>query len=248
MHDFKNFKFLQREMVPIKERVNEVRVAYANVARSFSDEAPSVAPNVDKMIELYNQLAGDLEEKERELLTLTYQKNFAKLSKEYVEWVDEKLRRLQQNPTQEIAFADASKILIEELESEVAHKNDDFNEIVNMGESLNEDGTNEAVAKELENVKNVTTQLKNYLNEQRDFINRVGLYKVFCQEARAIESHISSCNRLLPNFESHLNDEELDDMTKRQTLLAGRKESILTIYSLTLSYKNYNSAVIAALN
>ena len=113
----RRLKALKREMVPIKERVNEVRVAYANVARSFSEEAPSVAPNVDKMIELYNQLAADLEEKEQELLTLTYQKNFAKLSKEYIEWAEEKLRQLQQNPTQEIAFADASKVLIEEPNS-----------------------------------------------------------------------------------------------------------------------------------
>lgn len=221
----RRLKALKREMVPIKEKVGEVRVAYANVARSFSEEAPSVAPNVDKMIELYNQLAGDLEEKERELQLLQYQKNFAKLSKEYVLWTEEKLRQLEQNPTQEIAFVDASKVLIEELDLEFAHKMDDFDEIVNMGESLNANGENEAVAKELAKVKNVTDHLKGYLGEQRDFINRVGIYKVFSQEARAIESHISSCNRLLPNFESHLNDEELDDMTKRQTLLAAMIEN-----------------------
>lgn len=219
-------KALKREMVPIKEKVGEVKVAYNNVARSFSEEAPSVAPNVEKMIALYNELAKKLEGKEQELLMLSYQKNFAKLSKEYIEWANDQLRQLEQNPVQEIAFADASKVLVEEVEAEVSRKNDDFNEIVSIGESLESSVENEAIGKELAKVKNVTSQLKELIASHKNYINRIGLYKVFSQEARAIETHISSCNRLLPSFESsHLSEEELDDTTKRQFLLSAMVES-----------------------
>jgi hypothetical protein len=37
----------------------------------------------------------------------------------------------------------------------------------------------------------------------------VDSFKAFNQEADAIDSHISSCRRLLPQFDQHLNPEEL---------------------------------------
>lgn len=219
-------KALQRELVPMKERVDEVRVAYSNVTRSFSEEATlSVAPNVEKMVALHNQLALKLEAKEHELSQLTHEKNFAKLSKEYIEWVMAKQRELEQNPVQEIAFVDTTKNLVDEVESEMARKADDFNEIVNIGNSLNTEGKNQLISDELGKVVSVSAQLVTQLQEQKEYIKKVTQYKQFAQEAGAIESHTSSCKRLLPNSECHLNEEELDDMTKRQTLLAAMIES-----------------------
>jgi hypothetical protein len=48
---------------------------------------------------------------------------------------------------------------------------------------------------------------------------------VFTQEADAIDRHISSCRRLLPEFDKHFNSEELDVMSKKQKMLAAMIES-----------------------
>lgn len=50
-------------------------------------------------------------------------------------------------------------------------------------------------------------------------------YKAFTQEADAIDSHISSCRRLLPQFDQHLNPEELDVLSKKQNMLAAMIDS-----------------------
>jgi len=48
----------------------------------------------------------------------------------------------------------------------------------------------------------------------------VDKYRSFNQEADAIDSHISSCRRLLPEFSKQPTNDELDVLTKRQDLLA----------------------------
>jgi hypothetical protein len=57
------------------------------------------------------------------------------------------------------------------------------------------------------------------------FLLQVDSFKTFTQEADAIDSHLSSCRRLLPEFAQHLNSEELDVMSKRQNMLAAMIES-----------------------
>ena len=54
---------------------------------------------------------------------------------------------------------------------------------------------------------------------------QVDSFKQFTQEADAIDSHIASCRRLLPEFDKHLNSEELDVMSKKQNMLAAMIES-----------------------
>ncbi len=54
---------------------------------------------------------------------------------------------------------------------------------------------------------------------------QVDSFKAFSQEADAIDSHIGSCRRLLPEFDKHLNSEELDVMSKKQNMLAAMIES-----------------------
>ena len=220
-------KALKREMIPIKERIDEVRADYANVKRTFNDEAASVAPNVDKMIALFNKLVEKLERKEEELVALGHQKKFEKISKEYLEWAQNKLRTLERNPIQDLAFANESKVLIEELEAEVKRKDDDCQEILVIGHELacNEGQETGQLEKEIGSIEEVTKKLKDALAEQKDYVRRIDQYKVFSQESRGIESHISSCKRLLFNFDTNLNEEELDDMTKRHNLLAAMIES-----------------------
>ena len=213
-------KALKREMIPIKERIDEVRTAYANVKRTFNEEADNVAPNVDKMITLYNTLVDKLEHKEQELVSLGHQKKFEKMSKEYVEWANGKIKQLERNPVQDLAFAEESKVLIEELEAEIDRKSDDCQEILAIGKELSDD----QIDKELEEVVIVTETLKTNLESQKDYINRIDQYKEFSKESRAIESHISSCKRLLFNFEK-MSEEELDDMNKRHNLLSSMIES-----------------------
>lgn len=218
-------KALKREMVPIKERIGEVRSAYANVNLTFNEEATSVAPNVDKMISLYNELVEKLERKEDELGRLAHQRKLEKMFSEYMEWANSKLRQLERNPVHDLAFADESKLLIEELSAEVERKNDDCQEILNIGQALMGVEQNEQIAKEMREVQGVTATLEETLAKQRDYINRIDEYKRFSQESRAIESHISSCKRLLSGFQNNLNEEELEDMTKRLTLLSSMIEN-----------------------
>ena len=218
-------KALKREMIPIKERIDQVKAAYANVQRSFNEETNAVDPNVDKMNTLFNQLNGKLEAKEDELVHLGRQQKFAKMSKEYVEWANSKLRQLERNPVQDLAFAEESKVLIEELDAEIEHKADDYDEILGIGNALEDLEADESLAKELQQVQTLTDSLKSSLAAQTDYIHRIDQYKLFSQESRAIESHISSCKRLLFNVDSNLSEEELNDMSKRYNLLAAMIES-----------------------
>ena len=71
----------------------------------------------------------------------------------------------------------------------------------------------------------MTHSIKGTLAEQTEYIRRIDQYKLFSQESRAIESHISSCKRLLFNVDSNLSEEELNDMSKRYNLLAAMIES-----------------------
>ncbi len=217
-------KALKREMLPIKERIGEVRTAYSNVKRTFNEEAASVAPNVDKMITLYNELVDKLEHKEEELVRLGHQKKFEKMSKEYLEWANAKIRQVERHPVQDMAFAEESKVLIEELEAELERKDDDCQEILAIGQALESvDVQDDQIGKSLNEVELATQNLRARLQDQKDYVGRIEEYKLFSKESRAIESHMSACKRLLFNFDSC--QEDLDDMTKRHNLLASMIES-----------------------
>ena len=49
--------------------------------------------------------------------------------------------------------------------------------------------------------------LKSMLADQEQFVGQAAKFKKFNQEAGAIESHISSCKRLLPEFNQRPNEE-----------------------------------------
>ena len=220
-------KALKRELIPIKERISEVRAAYANVTRTFTEDASSVTPNVEKMIGLYEELVQKLEMKEQELIRLGYQQKFEKMSKEYVKWAGDQQRQLEQSPVQDIAFIEDSKVMVEEMEAELERKNDDYEEILEIGGALIEaSDKNSVVSKDLAEVQAVTNALRQTIAEHKDAIHRIEEYKNFTQESRVIESHISSCRRLLfDQVDRQLSEDELNDMSKRQLLLAAMIES-----------------------
>merc|ERR1712062_105083 len=189
-------------------------------------EAASVTPNVEKMIGLYDQLVHKLEMKEQELIRLGYQQKFEKMSKEYVKWAGHQHRHLEQNPVQDVAFIDDSRVMVEEVAAELDRKNDDFNEILEIGQALiDAEQQNTGLAKDLTEVQSVTEQLRQTISDHKDSIQRIEEYKNFTQESRVIESHISSCRRLLFDADRQLSEDELNDMSKRQLLLAAMIES-----------------------
>ena len=213
--------------IPIKERISEVRAAYANVTRTFTEDASSVTPNVEKMIGLYDELVQKLEMKEQELIGLGYQQKFEKMSQEYVKWANDQQRQLEQSPVQDIAFIEDSKVMVEEMEAELERKNDDYEEILQIGGALIEaSDKNTNVSKDLAEVQAVTNALRQTIAEHKEAIQRIEEYKNFTQESRVIESHISSCRRLLfDQVDRQLSEDELADMSKRQLLLAAMIES-----------------------
>ena len=94
-----------------------------------------------------------------------------------------------------------------------------------IAEALTKTGPNPGVEKMMKSLEDGFRELVNTLEDQRVFVEQVDSYKTFTQEADAIDSHLSSCRRLLPQFDQHLNPEELDVMSKKQNMLAAMIES-----------------------
>ena len=118
--------------------------------------------------------------------------------------------------------------MVEEVEAELERKNDDYSEILEIGQALIDAAADEqkAIAKGLTQVQTVTDQLRQTISDHKDSIQRIEEYKNFTQESRVIESHISSCRRLLfDQAIEQLSEDELNDMSKRQLLLAAMIES-----------------------
>lgn len=118
-----------------------------------------------------------------------------------------------------------SRVLIEEVSEELPRKEDDFREMAAIAEALTKTGPNPGVEKMMKSLEDGFRELVNTLEDQRVFVEQVDSYKTFTQEADAIDSHLSSCRRLLPQFDQHLNPEELDVMSKKQNMLAAMIES-----------------------
>ena len=109
------------------------------------------------------------------------------------------------------------KALVEEIDEEFTTKEDDFKEALDIGKNLLERGENPNVDKLLNQMTQGRTELNNLLKEQQQIVELVSEFRRFNQEADAIERHISSCHRMLPELTQRLNDEELDDMIKVST-------------------------------
>ena len=118
-----------------------------------------------------------------------------------------------------------SRVLIEEVAEELPRKEDDFREMATIAEALTKSGGNPGVEEAMKSLAGGFRDLVSTLEDQRTFVEQVDSYKTFTQEADAIDSHISSCRRLLPRFDQHLNPEELDVMSKKQNMLAAMIES-----------------------
>ena len=127
--------------------------------------------------------------------------------------------------SKDFSKVDLSRVLIEEIAEELPRKEDDFREVAVIAEALAESGENPGVEKMMKSLEEGLRELVTSLEEQRLFVEQVDSYKAFTQEADAIDSHISSCRRLLPQFDQHLSPEELDVMSKKQSMLAAMIES-----------------------
>jgi methylaspartate ammonia-lyase len=62
----------------------------------FADEVKTVTPKVEQMVSLHDQLTKKLDEKGRKIKMLTDEKNFAKMSKDLVDWVASKQAQMDQ--------------------------------------------------------------------------------------------------------------------------------------------------------
>lgn len=111
------------------------------------------------------------------------------------------------------------------MTEELSRKEDDFKEMEAIAEALTKSGSNPGVEKTIKSLEDGFRDLVKTVEDQRVFVDQVDGYKTFTQEADAIDSHISSCRRLLPQFDQHLNPEELDVMSKKQNMLAAMIES-----------------------
>ena len=212
-------KALEREMMPIAQRVNDVKLSYKTV--SFTDEGKSVAPKIEKMVQLHQELTQKFDDKGSQLLAKINEKKFSKLSKEYCDWLSSRRSQLEQSSVtgKDVSKADVMKALVEEIDEEFTTKEDDYKEALEIGKKLLERGENPNVDKLLSQMKQGRTELNNLLKEQQQIVELVSDFRRFNQEADAIERHISSCHRMLPELTQRLNDEELDDMIKVSTRL-----------------------------
>lgn len=210
-------------MMPIAQRVEDVRQTAA-----FTDEAKSVIPKVEKMSQLHHELTKKFDEKGSQLLAKINEKKFSKLSKEYCDWLSSRKMQLEQSAGtgRDVAKSDVTRTLIEEIDEEFATKEDDYKEALEIGKALLQRGDNPNVDKILHQMKEGRSDLNTLLKDQQQFVELVAEFRRFNQEADAIERHISSCRRILPDVSQRLNDEELDDMIKRQ----GRASAMIESY------------------
>lgn len=207
-------KALEREMMPIAQRVEDVQLSYNTV--SFTDEAKSVAPKIEKMAQLHQELTQKFDDKGSQLLAKINEKKFSKLSKEYLNWLSSRQTQLEQSAvsSKDVSKSDVMKTLMEEIDEEFATKEDDYKEALEIAKALADRGDNENVEKVLQQMKQGRSDLNNLLKEQQQFVELVSEFRKFNQEADSIDRHISSCRRMLPELSQRLNDEELDDMIK----------------------------------
>ena len=106
----------------------------------------------------------------------------------------------------------------------ISHAEATYKEALEIGKKLLERDENPNVDKLLNQMKQGRTELNNLLKEQQQIVELVSDFRRFNQEADAIERHISSCHRMLPELTQRLNDEELDDMIKVSTKFCWKHE------------------------
>ena len=111
-------KALEREMMPIAQRVDDVKLSYKTV--SFTDEGKSVAPKIEKMVQLHQELTQKFDDKGSQLLVKINEKKFSKLSKEYCDWLSSRRSQLEQSSVtgKDVSKADVMKALVEEIDEE----------------------------------------------------------------------------------------------------------------------------------
>ena len=217
-------KALEREMVPIAQRVEDVKISYKNVASAHSNEAKAVVPKVETLADLHQQLEQKFAEKGSQLLSKIHEKKFSKLAKEYLEWLSSRRSQIEQTQGRDVSKADVIKSLIEEISEEMNAKEDDFHEAAEIAHTLLKREPNPAVEKTMAQITEGREGLKSMIADQERFVDQVAKFKKFNHEADAIESHISSCRRLLPEFTTRTTEEELDDSVKRQSRLSAMIE------------------------
>ena len=76
--------------------MEDVKSAYKTVVRMFADEVKSVTPKVEQMVSLHDELTKKLDEKGAKILMLTNEKNFAKMTKDFVDWVNSRKAQMDQ--------------------------------------------------------------------------------------------------------------------------------------------------------
>ncbi len=135
-------KALEREMVPINEKVEEVKTNYKTVARLFPDEVKTVSPRVEKMALLHNELISKLNSKGANILMLGNEKTFTKMTKDLSDWLLTKRAQMDQVFSKDISKADLSRPLLIEIKDELKQKEDDMREIEEIAKSLIQNGSN----------------------------------------------------------------------------------------------------------
>jgi spectrin beta len=200
-HDLKTVQALQRrhdnlerELAPLEEKVKKVMLLANSVKSSYPSERQNVARRQGEIEDLWRQVKDKASERRARLEDAVGQQIFTNSCKDLLRWVSDVKDQLNaDNMVRDVQTAEMLKKNHKDLGEEIQAKNDEFNELTNLGKKLLK--SNPGLTDVAERVERLTAEqaaLGRGWKEKQNWLDQCHQLQLFNREADNIDAATSA--------------------------------------------------------
>ncbi|RZC41345.1 spectrin alpha chain, non-erythrocytic 1, partial [Asbolus verrucosus] len=200
-HDLKTVQALQRrhdnlerELAPVEEKVNKVMLLANSVKSAYPNERQNVARRQDEIQDLWHKVKDKASKRRARLEDAVGQQIFTNTCKDLLRWVaDVKDQLNADNMVRDVQTAEALLKNHQDLGNEIKAKDDEFNQLTNLGKKLLKSNPSlKDVAERIDRLTAEQAALARGWKEKQHWLEQCLQLQLFNKEADNIDAATSA--------------------------------------------------------
>ncbi|KAL0275436.1 UNVERIFIED_CONTAM: hypothetical protein PYX00_003283 [Menopon gallinae] len=227
-------RHLERELAPVEEKVNRVKLLANSVQSSYPHERANVNARQREIQELWEKVKNKAKEKRSRLEDAVGQQVFMNSSKNLLNWAENVKEALNADESvRDIATAEELQKKHSELNDDIKAHEDEWKEVVTLGKKLlNRNPQLEEVKERLGKLANEHDSLREGWDAKENWLKQCLNLQVFNREADRIDASTSAHEAVLEFSDLGNSLDEVKALEKRhldlEKTLAAQDEKLTT--------------------
>ncbi|KAK2710872.1 hypothetical protein QYM36_012149, partial [Artemia franciscana] len=224
---------LERELLPVEDKVRKVKNLAQSVKSDYPTEAKSVAAREQEVTAMWEEVKEKSLDKRTRIETAVGAQIFLRESSNLLAWADQTLESLFTHPNvKDVATAEESLKEHEELFVDIKAHQDEFKELIDLGQSLNRStkAGKEVVESRLKELQATQAKINSEWKRKNNLLKQILDLQNFNKEADQIDAATSSHEALLEFSDLGNSLDEVEALIKRhddfESILTAQDEKI----------------------